>query len=136
MSSILTQRDETPADPTTSTIATVVRRTFTRRRKVVPYTDPVAGTGLQVRPTENVYEIIVIDHADDRALVPIRNIHPLPAARRRPGRRIMAMSAAAAAMCAGVGFGAGLMLSEVPAPRPPAAPPALSSVRSWFASMG
>ena len=91
---------------------------------------------LSIRPqhAEPVYEIIVIDHADDRALVPVRNIRHVAVARRRGGRRIMLITAAAAALCAAVGFGAGLLVGQVPAPKAPEAPPALSSVRSWLAS--
>jgi hypothetical protein len=90
---------------------------------------------LNVDPAVPVYEIIVIDHADEHALVPLRNIHPLPAVRRRSGRRITLITTAAAAICAAVGFGAGIMLSDVPAPSAPAAPAALSSVPAWFASL-
>ncbi len=91
---------------------------------------------LSIRPhhVEPVFEIIVIDHADDRTLVPVRSIRHVAVPRRRGRRRIMLITAAAAALCATVGFGAGLLVGQVPAPNAPAAPPALSSVRSWLAS--
>lgn len=91
---------------------------------------------LSIRPqhAEPVYEIIVIDHADDRALVPVRDVRHVAAARRRGRRRILLITAAAAALCAAAGFGAGLLVGRVPAPKAPDVPPALSSVRSWLAS--
>jgi hypothetical protein len=91
---------------------------------------------LSIRPqhVEPAYEIIVIDHADDQALVPVRNIRQLAGRRRRGRRRVVLITAAAAALCAAVGFGAGLLVGRVPAPQAPEPPPALSSVRSWLAS--
>ena len=91
---------------------------------------------LSIRPqhVEPVYEIIVIDHVDDQALVPVRDVRHMAVARRRGRRRIMLITAAAAALCAAVGFGAGLLVGQVPAPQAPATPPALSSVGSWLAS--
>ena len=80
------------------------------------------------------YEIIVIDHADDRALVPIRSVrtlHPVP---RRGPRRIMLMTVAGAGLSAAVGFGAGMLVGTVPAPKAPGPPSQLSSVGSWLAS--
>lgn len=91
---------------------------------------------LSIRPqhVEPVYEIIVIDHVDDRALVPVRDVRHIAAVRRRGRRRILLITAAAAALCAAAGFGAGLLVGPVPAPPAPEAPPALSSVRTWLAS--
>jgi hypothetical protein len=95
---------------------------------------PCVGADLQIGQARDVYEIIVIDHADDQALVPMRNVHPLPAVQRRGRRRIMMPTAAAAVVCAAVGFGAGMLLGKLPAPNAPGPPPALSSVPAWLAS--
>ena len=92
---------------------------------------------LSIRPyrDEPVYEIIVIDQVDDQALMPVRNIRHLPAVRRRSRGRVILITVAAAALCAAAGFGAGMLVGRVPAPQAPDAPPALASVRSWFASI-
>src|SRR5688572_23011608 len=86
-----------------------------------------------VDPAAPVYEIIVIDHADDPSLIPMRSVRPLPAVRRRGPRRVMLMTAAGAAICAAVGFGAGMLVGTVPAPQLPGPPPELSSINSWMA---
>ena len=44
------------------------------------------------------------------------------------------ITAAAAALCAAAGFAAGVLFGTMPSPQLPSAPPALSSVRAWFAS--
>ena len=84
-------------------------------------------------PVPPVYEIIVIDHADDQSLLPMRSVRPLPAVRRRGPRRVGLMTAAGAAICAGLGFGAGMLMGKVPSPQVPGPPPELSSVTSWLA---
>ncbi len=90
---------------------------------------------LSIRPhhVEPVYDIIVIDHVNDQALVPVRDVRHMAAVRRRSRRRILLTTATAAALCAALGFGAGLLVGQVPAPKVPEPPPALSSVRSWLA---
>lgn len=83
----------------------------------------------------NGYEIIVIDQAGDQALVALRNVHPLAAVGRQRRRGPMLIAAAAAAMCAAVGFGAGMVMGEVPPPAAPAVPRPLASVAAWSASV-
>ena len=105
-----------------------------RQGVVVPDAGP-SPVDRAMQPTVNVFQIVILDRdgTEARPLVPVRELQRLSAP-RRSRRRIAALTATAAALCATAGFAAGVLFGKVPAPGLPSPPPALSRAHAWLDS--